>query len=139
MAGNENLTQLLMDLGLGKTEASAYIQLLHLSKDGSATGYQVAKALGKNPTTVYNALEDLLKRGAVETVAGRGRQFRPSSPESLTRKLSVDFEARAEEARKRLASLHQETEYDEVLRLHTQSQVLERFEALLAGGGRPVA
>jgi len=133
VGGNENLTQLLMDLGLGKTEASAYITLLELSKTGPATGYQVAKALGKNPTTVYGALEDLLKRGAVETVAGRGRQFRPISPESLTRKLSVDFEARAEEARKRLASLHQETEYDEVLRLHTQSQVLERFEALLDG------
>jgi len=133
MTNLTELSQLLVDLGLGKTEASAYVQLLLLSAEGPATGYQVAKALGKNPTTVYNALEDLLKRGAVETVAARGRQFRPISPDELTRKLEADYVRRIQYTKERLSQLPKVSGYDEVLRLHSQRNVLQRFGELLDG------
>jgi len=131
MTNLTELSQLLVDLGLGKTEASAYVQLLLLSEDGPATGYQVAKALGKNPTTVYNALEELLKRGAVETVAARGRQFRAISPDELTRKLEADYISRIQYTKDRLSQLPKVLGHDEVFRLHSQTQVLQRFGELL--------
>lgn len=133
MTNLTELSQLLVELGLGKTEASAYVQLLLLSSEGPATGYQVAKALGKNPTTVYNALEELLKRGAVETVAARGRQFRAISPDELTRKLEADYVRRIQYTKDRLKELPKVSGHDEVFRLHSQAQVLQRFGELLDG------
>lgn len=121
----------LTNLGLTRPEADAYLQLLTLSATGPATGYQVAKQLGKDPTSVYRALEALRQRGAVETVAGRGRRYRPVPPDELIRLLKRDFWARSVRAREQLAALAVRGDDAEIYRLATRDQALERFGQLL--------
>ncbi len=121
----------LTSLGLGKPQAEAYLALIRMSVSGSPTGYQVAKHLGKDPTSVYKALADLEKLGAVEVVGGRGRRFRPIDPEDLVRHLSRDYQRRARQARRVLAALRPAPPTPEVLRLSGRDQLLDRFRALI--------
>lgn len=123
-----SLTDSLVDLGLTRPEADAYLQLLTASP---ATGYQVAKRLGKDPTSVYRALEALRQRGAVETVAGRGRQYHPVAADELVRLLKRDFWSRSVRAREQLAALTAPTVDAEIYRLATRDQALERCGQLL--------
>jgi sugar-specific transcriptional regulator TrmB len=126
------LSDSLVDLGLTRPEADAYLQLLASAADGpAATGYQVAKQLGKDPTSVYRALEALRQRGAVETVAGRGRMYRPVSPDELVRLLKRDFWSRSVRAREQLAALAAPADDAEIYRLTTRDQAFERFGQLL--------
>jgi sugar-specific transcriptional regulator TrmB len=125
------LSDSLTNLGLTRPEADAYLQLLALSAAGPSTGYQVAKHLGKDPTSVYRALEALRQRGAVETVAGRGRQYRPVAPDELVRLLKRDFWARSVQAREQLAALAPPGDDAEIYRLATRDQALERFGQML--------
>jgi sugar-specific transcriptional regulator TrmB len=127
----DNAADTLVALGLTRPEADAYLQLLTLSAAGPATGYQVAKQLGKDPTSVYRALEALRQRGAVETVAGRGRLYRPVSPDELVRLLKRDFWSRSVRAREQLAALAVPGDDAEIYRLATRDQALERFGQLL--------
>ena len=133
MTFDQELSQLLVDLGLAKPEADVYVQLLLLAGKAPASGYQVAKSLGKDATGVYRALEELQKRGAVETVAGRGKQYRPVAPAELTSRLSRDFERRSRDVAERLAALTPEPTIEDVFRLHDRDQVLDRFGELLDG------
>lgn len=132
MADLEKLTQLLTDLGLGKTEASAYLQLLLMADEGPATGYQVAKKLGKDPNTVYRALEELAKRGAVEVSTARGREYRPIPPEMLTEILKTDYAERILYTAAHLRSLPRTPPTHEVYQIQTVAAVLERFRQLLS-------
>ncbi len=125
------LSDTLVTLGLTRPEADAYLQLLTLAAAGPATGYQVAKQLGKDPTSVYRALEALRQRGAVETVAGRGRLYRPVAPDELIRLLKRDFWSRSVRAREQLAALASPVDDGEIYRLATRDQALERFGQLL--------
>ncbi len=127
----ENLARLLVDLGLGKTEASCYIQLL-LTDRGPVTAYHVAKKLGKNPNTVYNALDDLEKRGAVEVSMGRGKEYRPIAPEQLTDILKKDYESRIQYTRAHLHSLPRPCAPQEVLQVPTVGAAQSRFTRLLS-------
>jgi HTH-type transcriptional regulator, sugar sensing transcriptional regulator len=133
MTFDQELSQLLVDLGLAKPEADVYVQLLLLAGKAPASGYRVAKSLGKDATAVYRALEELQRRGAVETVAGRGKQYRPVAPAELTARLSRDFERRSRDVAERLASLTPEPTVEDVFRLHDRDQVLDRFGELLDG------
>jgi sugar-specific transcriptional regulator TrmB len=131
MNNNEDPSATLTDLGLTRPEADAYLQLLTLAPAGPATGYQVAKQLGKDPTSVYRALEALRQRGAVETVAGRGRMYRPVSPDELVRLLKRDFWSRSVRAREQLAAVAGTKDDAEIYRLATRDQALERFGQFL--------
>jgi HTH-type transcriptional regulator, sugar sensing transcriptional regulator len=131
MNKNTDPAATLTDLGLTRPEADAYLLLLTLAPAGPATGYQVAKQLGKDATSVYRALEALRQRGAVETVAGRGRMYRPVPPEELIRLLKRDFWARTVRAREQLAALAVPPDDTEIYRLATRDQALERFGQLL--------
>ena len=126
------LSQSLVDLGLTKPEADVYIQLLLLQGAGPATGYQVAKALGKDATGVYKALEELKRRGAVETVAGRGKQYRPLPPAELLRRLGREHSRLRHRTETGLAALTPPPNDEEVFRLHDREQVFDRFRSELA-------
>lgn len=133
-----SFAETLVDLGLSRPEADAYLQLLLLAPDGPATGYAVAKHLGKDPTAVYRALEALRQRGAVETVDGRGRRYRPVAPDALVRLLKRDFWARGVRAREQLAALTAPAGDEEIYRLATRDQAIARFGELLDDCARSV-
>jgi sugar-specific transcriptional regulator TrmB len=128
----EQLNRLLVDLGLGKTEASCYLQLLLMADQGPATAYQVAKQLGKNPNTVYNALDELERRGAVEVSTGRGKEYRPISAEMLTDILKKDYNNRILYAEAHLRALPRPAPTHEVLQIATCGVAVQRFIQLVA-------
>jgi sugar-specific transcriptional regulator TrmB len=92
------------------------------------TGYQLAKELGKDPTSVYRALDDLRRRGAVETTEGRTTAYRPVAAVELLRILKRDFWARSMQAREQLAQVATPPEDAGIYRLQTRAQT-ERLGA----------
>lgn len=60
--GLKKQTALLMELGLTRLKARAYLSLL---KNGSSTGYQVAKRLSEPVANTYKALESLRNEGLI--------------------------------------------------------------------------
>lgn len=133
MSDLDQMTHLLVDLGLGKTEAAAYLQLLLMAGGGPATGYQVARRLGKDPNTVYRALDDLEKRGAVEVSLARGREYRAIPVEMLTEILKNDYADRILYTVAHLRALPRPAPSHEVFQIPTAGAARERFGALLAG------
>ncbi|MFO7652400.1 MAG: hypothetical protein R6X25_01105 [Candidatus Krumholzibacteriia bacterium] len=99
------------------------------------TGYRLARALGKDPTGVYRALDDLKRRGAVELVPGRkessAARYWPVEPELVIRDLEREYRRRSREAARGLAPLKPRPDTEEVHRLHDRDQVLDRFGLLL--------
>ncbi len=68
----------LIKLGLQKNTAAVYLALL---KAGAAKAQSLIKATGLHRMLVYNALEDLIKRGVVTTThQNRVRIFHPADP-----------------------------------------------------------
>ena len=127
----EKLSKHLVALGIPKPEADAYVQLYILAAEGSATGYQVAKAMGKDPTSVYKALEELRRKGFVETVAGRGKQFRPEDPDILLKRLERKARANAFSAKMAFREVPRPQPEQEVFRLTNRIQTIDRFKQLL--------
>lgn len=60
-----NTEQILLDIGLSKNEAKAYLALFEL---GSATVTQISKKSKVHRTNLYDALERLKKKGLVSTL-----------------------------------------------------------------------
>jgi len=56
MARIDEITQALVDLGLTKTEAEVYIELLQLSVDGPVSSYKVAQSMGRDPANMSKTL-----------------------------------------------------------------------------------
>ena len=131
MADQAKLSEMLVDLGVAKPEADVYVQLCVLAVEGSATGYQVAKALGRDPTSVYKALEELRRRGYVQTVAGRGKQYRPEDPQRLVDELARRARMQARRAKEAFRTLPRPRDEKEVYRLATRQQTIDQFRQLL--------
>ncbi len=71
----------LQKLGLNKHEASIYLAALSL---GPCTASQLANYVNMKRTTVYSALEGLIKQGIVsETFANKKKLFKAEKPEKL--------------------------------------------------------
>jgi sugar-specific transcriptional regulator TrmB len=118
----------LRELGLTGLEAEAYAWLLTSSP---ATGYGVAKGLGKPTANTYKALDSLREKGAVVTDDDETRAYRAVPPAELLAALErrfLDSRRRAAEALGRLGT----PETDErVYRLSTPEQVIQRARQML--------
>ncbi len=121
----------LVDLGLGRPQAEVYLALVQLSTEGSPTGYQVAKFLGKDTSRVYKSLAELERLGAVEVVAGRGKQYRPLAPQELVRHLRRGFERRSRAAVRALSDLQPTPPDEEMILLRGRERILDRLRSLL--------
>ena len=87
---------LLIELGINRTEAKVYYALLSL---GSAPASKVALKAGIHRVNVYDALAQLEEKGLVATVTkGEKSYYEPASPEALQKLLIAK--------RKKLDSIH---------------------------------
>ena len=107
--------QALTALGFTELEARVYCALL---ASGPATGYRLAKLVGKAPPNVYQALAALGRKAAVLVDQTEPRTWRA---------------ARQAEAERRLASLAVAPADDRLYQITDPDQVLERARAMLAG------
>ena len=121
--------QTLVALGFTELEARIYCALLG---SGPATGYRLAKLIGKAPPNVYQALAALGRKAAVLVDETEPRTFRAARPDELLAVLGGAFQARRDEAERRLAELATPTADDRLYQIADAGQVLERARAMLA-------
>lgn len=90
----EETVRQLMNLGLTKYEAKAYITLL---MKGITTAYDLAKASGIPQPRIYDVMESLAEKGLIEIQDGRPRKYRPIEPKTalnqLTRRLMESWQS----------------------------------------------
>jgi len=83
MVDKMDIASKLEEIGLTKKEAKVYLANLEL---GEATIQEISRKSGVKRTSIYNLVEDLVKRGVIETVArGEKRKFVAANPATLKR------------------------------------------------------
>lgn len=120
----------LMEIGFTETEAAIYCELL---RGPPATGYRLAKAIGKGPANVYQALADLAQKGAVMVSEGDAKTYRATPPADLLSGLRRAFDGAQREAQAALEALHAESSDDRIYQLKNPAQIYERADAMIAG------
>ena len=121
--------QALTALGFTELEARVYCALL---ASGPATGYRLAKLVGKAPPNVYQALAALGRKAAVLVDETEPRTWRAARPAELLAVLGGTFASRQAEAERKLASLAVAPADDRLYQIADPDQVLERARAMLA-------
>ncbi|WP_420480114.1 TrmB family transcriptional regulator [Brevundimonas sp. FT23028] len=116
-------------LGFTELEARTYCALL---AEGPATGYRLAKRIGKAPPNIYQALATLTQKAAVLVDETEPRTFRAARPGELLAVLGGSFAARSDEAQRRLAELARPVADDRLYQITDPAQVLERARTMLA-------
>jgi sugar-specific transcriptional regulator TrmB len=130
MATTDSLPGCLAALGFTETEALIYCELL---RSGPASGYRLAKAVGKARANVYQALAQLTQRGAALIDDSRVQTFRATDPRELMRAMTENYRAHAEAAETALQALAALAADDRIYHLKTVDQVLERAIAMIDG------
>ena len=85
----------LVELGFSEGEAAAYVLLLQHSP---ATGYRVARSIGRSFSNAYQILELLERRGAVLVETGERRLYRAIPIEELLDQMERAFKTRRRQA-----------------------------------------
>ncbi len=116
-------------MGFTRVEAEVYVYLVEHSP---ATGYAVAKAIGRTQGAAYKTLASLESRGAVEVDGGRSRLCRAVPPRELLERLDRRFQEQKREATEALRTLQPAESDERIYRLTTTDQVYERCRAMLA-------
>ncbi|MGD0034824.1 helix-turn-helix domain-containing protein [Paenibacillus illinoisensis] len=87
------MDQLLHHLNhLGFTEMESKI-MVELARQGSASGYEVAKRLGVSRSNVYSTLQRLSQRGFLRCSAGEPAKYSVLKPEEMTQMISAQMRA----------------------------------------------
>lgn len=115
-------------LGFTETEAAIYCELL---RQGPATGYRLAQAVGKAPANTYQALGVLTQKGAVQMADSAAKLYRAVAPEELMAALRERFDARREEAEAALKELHAPGPDERIYHLKTPAQIYARARAMI--------
>jgi len=117
-------------IGFTEIEAAIYCELL---RGPPATGYRLAKAIGKGPANVYQALASLAQKAAVMVDETAAKTYRAVPPADLMSGLQRAFDLARRDAQAALESLHAESRDDRVYQLKSPAQIYERAEAMIAG------
>lgn len=119
----------LAGLGFTDTEARIYCELV---RAGPATGYRLAKAIGKAPANTYQALEALSLKGAVLTEDADAKTWRAAPPAELVSALNAAHARRSAQALDALSRLPATPSDPRLYALRTPEQVYARARAMIA-------
>lgn len=119
----------LAGLGFTDIEARLYCELAHA---GPATGYRLAKAIGKAPANTYQALESLLQKGAVVVDDREARAWRAVPADELIAALKAGFERRSAAAGAALADLERPAPEASLYALKSREAVFAKARAMIA-------
>jgi sugar-specific transcriptional regulator TrmB len=123
----------LRELNFTALEAEVYAALV---AERSATGYRLAKLVGKQVANVYKAIQSLEEKGAIAIQGGQVREARAVPPEELLRHLAHQFERRRAHASEALARLPTSEGDQRVYELRSPELVFERARTMLVGAER---
>ncbi len=124
----EERAQSLSDLGLTALEAMVYGEL---HDSGPMTSYGLAKLIGKPVANVYKAAYSLEEKGAILVEEGEPRVCRAVSAGELLSRLEREFKDKKKRVKKALASPPKRLEDDNICRLGSASQALERAHMMI--------
>jgi sugar-specific transcriptional regulator TrmB len=119
----------LREVGFSALEAEVYT---HLLRHSPATGYAIAKGLGRHKPNVYEALTTLEAKGAVLVDDGEIRLYRAAPSEELMRQIDRRFQKSREHAITMAKTLEGEKPDHRIYHLSTWDQVQERGFAMLS-------
>lgn len=122
-------------LGFTETEALLYCELV---RAGPATGYRLAKAIGKAPANTYQALEALSQKGAVLTEDADARTWRAAPPAELVSALDAAHARRSAAALDALSRLPAAGGDARLYALRTPQQAYARARAMIAAAREAV-
>jgi len=125
---DSDLTILLQEIGFSELEAEIYHYLLTGSP---ATGYRIAKGIGRSFTNTYKALESLRIKGAVLVDDGERRLTRAVPVEELLDQIESRFRQTRGRVVAAAAALPGRGGDNRVYRLGSLDQVLERYRQML--------
>ena len=115
-------------LGFTRMEAEIYV---HLTRHPPATGYAVARGIGRSNANTYQSLQSLQGKGAVFVDEGDRKLWRAVPADELLHRLERRFNERKVRAAEALRNLTPPPDDDRIYRLHTADQVFDRARALL--------
>jgi sugar-specific transcriptional regulator TrmB len=119
----------LVALGFTALEAEVYVFLL---QESPATGYRVAKGIGKPVANTYKAIASLQAKGAVLVEEGANRVSRAVPADELLQRLDRRFQETRQRAAQVLSTLKASPDDDRVYHMRTAEQVVERSRQMLA-------
>lgn len=128
MKPREVISETLVSYGFTELEAQIYVYLL---ENSPATGYKIAKGIGRSFTNTYKAQENLLRKGAVILEDSQNKMFRSLPLDEVLEVLDNDLKARRKDALKAAAGLSKMIDDDRIYHLSTPEQVYERFRSML--------
>lgn len=116
-------------LGFTELEATVYAYLVQHSP---ATGYRIARAIGKPVSNTYKAIEALQRKGAVLVDETGNRMCRALPPEDLLEQAERTFRQRHGEAKRALGRLPRARHDEGVYGLASREQVYDRCRKMLS-------
>ncbi len=126
----EQCVEDIIELGFSRIEAEIFVFLVQRP---SATGYQVAKALGRPNSNIYRALDTLQTKGAVLLADGDKRLYRAVAIEELTGQITRRVEEKGQRAVTNIAALSERESDDRIYSLTTVDQMYASCRRLLEG------
>ena len=132
MASKNEIVAALVDLGLTRSEAEVYTEMLLMGGEAPLSGYKVAKAMGRDPANVTKLLAALEQRGAVRMEQEKPRLFTAVPPEVFTEHLVQQAQDRRKQALSLLAKIGTTVAADGVYSLRSRGQVHEHCRKLLS-------
>jgi sugar-specific transcriptional regulator TrmB len=123
------LIQPLVELGLTKLETAIYVFLL---ENSPATGYSIAKGIGKPDANTYRAIESLHSKGAIVVEDGKTKLCRAISPDELLNGFQRRFDDLKQQAKTELKRLKSSPADNRIYQLQTTNQVISRFRSMFS-------
>jgi len=118
----------LNELGFTALESEIYVYLLQHSP---ATGYKVAKGIGRSFTNTYKALSGLESKGAILVDRGEHKLSRAVPIEELMDQIEARFREKRRIAVEAVKKLPSSEDDNRIYHLATEDQVYERFRQML--------
>ena len=116
-------------LGFTDLEARIYCEL---ARSGAATGYGVAKAIGRPGANVYQALNSMQQKGAVLLADAASKAYRALPAEELLATMERGFRARLDTAEEALSTIAAAAPDDLLYKLASADQAYEHARAMIA-------
>lgn len=124
-----DVIQSLVDLGFSGLEARVYLYLLGNSP---ATGYNIAKKLGKPVSNVYSVIKSMEEKGLLLVDESDKRLCRVVPPLEFLRTMELHFQNRKRKAKEYLEGIPLPELDNRVYQLSTPEQVYAKAEMMLS-------
>lgn len=116
-------------LGFTDLEARIYCELI---RSGAATGYGVAKAIGRPGANVYQSLNAMQQKGAVLLADAASKAYRALPAEELLATMERGFRSRLDTAGDALSTIVAAAPDDLLYKLASADQAYEHARAMIA-------